>query len=157
MLHFQYMSKKRRQVHAVIVQKKIVALDVGTKYIGLALGTPSIKAAFPYEVIMWNGDEEILKKTLTSLLQDISIELFVIGHVLTHKNEKVEGAIKKVEHILADLYERPICFVDESVTTQEAENRLASIDEVSTEELKQRKDAIAAQIILERYFDSLQF
>ncbi|MFN7160274.1 MAG: Holliday junction resolvase RuvX [Candidatus Gracilibacteria bacterium] len=148
------MSKRPKHIYAALKIDKILALDVGSKYIGAALASEKSKMAYPYDVCKWDGKEELLLSFLNNIFNTESIIGIVIGYVPDQQNERANKAIKDTENVLARLTEVPITFIDEHVSTQEAENRMAMLVEDPRELRKVRKDAVAAQIILERFFQS---
>lgn len=155
MLHLPSMSNRRKQVYATLRTGKVLGLDVGSKYIGIALGVAKTKIAIPFDVCIWNGKEEVLLPYLKNIFQQELIEKIIIGHVPDQQNIRVNSAIESVQDVLVSITDTPIVFVDEHITTQEAENRL-SFSDIDLRVIKNmRKDAIAAQIILERYFSTL--
>lgn len=148
------MSKRSKQVYSALKLEKVLSLDIGSKYIGAALGTEKSRMAYPYDVCKWDGKEDLLLSFLKSIFMEETISRIIIGHVPGQGNERVNRAIEDSVKVLSQLTSVPILYVDEHVSTQEAENRLAALEEDPRILRKVRKDAIAAQIILERFFAS---
>ena len=133
-------------------KKKIVAFDVGRVFLGVALSDSARTLAFPYTVLKWESRPGVFEEFFRKLLKNEMLEAVVVGQPLTfdgygnnniHSNTAVELLLEILKKISPEL---PIHLVDERVSTVEADNRLsdAGID-------NGRKDAVAAQIILERY------
>lgn len=146
------MSKKHNRVFIALKIKKILGLDIGSKYIGVALGTESSGIAHAYDVLKWDGDEAVLLPFFRKLFEEESITKIVIGYVPGQENARVDAAREEIIRNLESISDVPVVLVDEHISTQEAENRLALFEEDPRMLRKIRKDAIAAQIILERYF-----
>ena len=142
-------------------KKKILALDIGTKYVGIAMSDGDKKMAFAKSTVPWDGAFSELKKALDPVFSEEQIERVVLG--FPHyglSQSKAEGQqqnkwatlIDDVKDWLVVMYKVPVVLVDERASTQEAENRLSETVDVG--DLRGiRKDAIAAQIILERYLE----
>ena len=126
---------------------------MGHKYIGVAVGSSDVSLATPLGVCEWKSDRETLTTYLAEVLEEHTIEKVIIGIVPSQHNLRVEKAIASVVEILEKDFQLPVEFVDEHVSTQEAENRLALVEDDLRSLGKTRKDAIAAQILLERYFE----
>lgn len=137
-------------------KKKIVALDVGRVFLGVALSDSTRALAFPYTVLKWESKPGILVDFLHTLMNEEMIELVVLGQPMVfdgfnNHNNGANAAVDTVLKILANTYPKiPIEMVDERVSTIEADNRMADVGIT-----RGRRDAVAAQIILERYLESL--
>jgi len=133
-------------------RQKVLAVDLGRRYIGTAYGFLGMSVAFPLHVhvisdLVVQDAVDILVKELA----DISSNMIVVGQpqrssdqMFLKFRENVVKSLRSDGYIVEE--------IDESVSTIEAENRMADSGET---DLKSRKDAIAAQILLERYFSSL--
>lgn len=130
-----------------MLKQILCALDVGERYIGVAVTDPDRLVVFPKDVWEWKGNENVLRNFLDILLRDYTPEFFVVG--VQEFSESSAGAVssrKQVEEILKEK-RFEVKYVDEYVSTIEAKNRVADIEDFK----KDRYDDIAAQIILERY------
>lgn len=103
---------------------KIIALDVGTKRIGVAKADSSVRIAVPYSAVEVDGTEF---KKIASLARAWDINCFVLGMPRnsegqeTKQSEYVRDFAKKLKHAIPTA---KICFQDESLTSVEAEKRL---------------------------------
>lgn len=103
---------------------KLIALDVGTKRIGVAKADSSVRIAVPYPAVEVDGGEY---KKIASLARAWDINSFVIGLPRNSQGEETEQSryvrkfAKELKHIIP---EAKICFQDESLTSVEAEKRL---------------------------------
>ncbi len=130
--------------------KKIMALDIGEKRIGIAFNQGS-SIAFPWGT-MRRGED-----TLTSLLKLIAIwqpEEVVIGLPLRTDNSQGEEAhrVKVFAQSLAERFLGKVTLWDERFSSKEAEKRLI-------EGIMRRKkrrtviDQFSAMLILQAYLD----
>ncbi|PJC37165.1 Holliday junction resolvase RuvX [Candidatus Peregrinibacteria bacterium CG_4_9_14_0_2_um_filter_53_11] len=129
----------------------ILALDVGAKRVGYAVTDPSQQIAFPRTFLLRqpNKDEALIEE-IRRLALSIKAVLFVVGLPLDSENEEGERAqgIRLLAEKIGAACELPLAFVDESFSTQEARARIPLKRD---RKKKGSDDAIAAQIILERY------
>ena len=145
------MSKRvHNTFQTALKEKKIIAFDVGHKYIGVASSSVSFHFASPKEVLKWDSDTTILMEYLKNLFSQYSVSAVVLGDTPDNNNDRMKKALGIVSSCIKEMTEVPVYFVNERSSTQEADNRLALLEE----ETKERKDAIAAQIILERFLEA---
>lgn len=127
------------------MNKKLLALDVGAKIIGVATSAGSV--AFPQEEIRWGGDRSILRRALGAFG---TLTEVIVGKPREPSTAMAE-ALATVREELEARGARVI-LVDEHVSTQEAANRIAEVEEeTGVRYAASRRDSVAAQIILERY------
>lgn len=128
---------------------KILALDVGEKRIGYAVSDESRTLAFPRGVFVVKEMRKFLED-MAKFVIDEKISEIVIGVALGEENEETESsrrarALGKKIHATTGL---PVHFVDEFGSTGEA---VSKIPLRKDRRQKGADDAIAAQVILERY------
>ena len=130
-----------------MLKKILCGLDVGERYIGVAVTDPNRSVVFPKGVWEWKGNEDQLRLHLAFFLKHYSPEYFVLGmQEFVESSDGAELSRNQVEEVLKSLgFE--VKYMDEYVSTIEAKNRVADIEGFE----KDRYDDIAAQIILERY------
>ena len=103
---------------------KLIALDVGTKRIGVAKADSSVRIAVPYPAVEVDGGEY---KKIASLARAWDINSFVLGLPRNSQGEEtaqsryVRKFAKELKRVIP---EAKICFQDESLTSVEAEKRL---------------------------------
>ena len=103
---------------------KLIALDVGTKRIGVAKADSAVRIAVPYPAVEVDGGE--LKK-IASLARAWDIKSFVIGLPRNSQGEETEQSRytrQFARELKRTIPEAKICFQDESLTSVEAEKRL---------------------------------
>lgn len=133
-------------------RQKLLCLDIGAKIIGVAISDAFGTLALPREEIRWGGAAPALDRALSLLEEELSIGTVVVGEP-QFPSPAMEEALERVVEILVGrgwTVER----VDEHVSTQEAANRIADMEEETGVRFTGRRDSIAAQIILERYLAS---
>lgn len=125
----------------------MIALDVGTKRIGVASASSDIRIAIPVTTVEVDGNEvEAIKKLIT----DESAEKVIVGYPrnqagdATEQTALVEAFAKRLDGI------SEIVFQDESLTSVMAEDRLKSGGKPYE---KGDIDMHAAAIILQDYLE----
>ena len=130
---------------------KILAIDYGTKRIGIAVGDSKLRIAMPKGVIK-NSQGAV--DEVARVITDSGIEKVIVGLPLTPSGKEGQRALmvrEFVDRLREKLPEVDIELWDERYTTMEAESRLSHIPP------KKRKnliDSVSAQIILEEYLRS---
>ena len=134
---------------------RILALDHGTKRIGVAVSDELKLIAQPLEYISAEPFAEFLAR-LKELLREKEVELILVG--LPRNMDGTYGpAALKVQAFIAALKSAltvPIKTWDERLTSVQA-NRLLIEGEVRREKRKEKVDKMAAAILLQSYLDSL--
>ena len=140
--------------------KRIVALDIGMKFVGVAATDPTWN--FPV-IIGTLKRKDSIKDDLERLraMIDFDIAAFAIGYPI--QSNGVYGSfmpvVKGFERRLQEIYENiPFFGVDEFRSSQEA----LEIKNVKAKNYREKKrsgviDSTAAAIILERFMDSADF
>lgn len=103
---------------------KLIALDVGTKRIGVAKADSSVRIAVPYAAVEVDGTEF---EKIASLARAWDINSFVLGMPRNSKGEETEQSqyVRRfAKELKRQIPEAKICFQDESLTSVEAEKRL---------------------------------
>lgn len=133
---------------------RILAIDWGEKYVGLAISDPLRIIAQGLDIWEIKSEEDFVSR-LKRLVGDYQVKEIVLGYPISlrgHENARTQ----KVRHI-AELIESvigiPVKFVDERLTTMEAEKVLLEGD-IKRKKRKLLKNKQAAVIILQKYLDS---
>lgn len=130
-----------------VLKTKILCLDPGEKRIGIAISDLERSIAFAFKVIP--NDIETIKLIL-DIAKTEKVGLIVIGKPLyTGKYSKSD---EFAQNLQSKGYETAI--FNEDFSTSEAIETLTSMG-LSDAEINAKKDAYAAQVILQRYIDSL--
>ena len=133
----------------------MLAFDFGEKRIGVAVGESLSKAAHPLTTI--HAEQNELKfSQIASIVQEWRPSLLVVGfpmhmdgaaHVLTQ-------LCKKFAQRLEGRFNLPVMMIDERLSSFDAAQNLNAAG-VSGIKQKAMLDAVAAQSILQSYFDNL--
>jgi putative Holliday junction resolvase len=133
--------------------KRILALDMGQKRIGVALSDAEARLASPLTVLPKRGRDENLR-AIGALTAQHGAGLIVLG--LPRKSEAEPGeaaeAIQRFGKRLEKALKIPVAFVDEFETTVRAQDALLEAD-VSRAKRRQKVDKVAAALILQAFLD----
>ena len=134
---------------------RILALDHGTKRIGVAVSDDLKMIAQPLEFIPTEPFEAFLAR-LKVLLQEKDVESILVGMPRNMDGSYGPAALKVQEFITAlkTTVTLPILTWDERLTSAQA-NRLLIQGDVRRQKRKQKVDQTAAAILLQSYLDSL--
>lgn len=144
-----------RYIEKVHPQRRILALDVGKRRIGLAISDPLGITAQGLDTLQRTTIREDLAR-LAQLAADRSIALFLIGDPLHMSGDKSRQAqyIRDFAERLSEITGVPVQFWDERLTTVQAQ-RVLKESGISIEKRARAVDRLAAVILLESYLDSL--
>jgi putative holliday junction resolvase len=119
----------------------VLAFDFGLKRIGVAVGEPELRTAHPLPAIPRFEDIEGLVKQWEPAALVVGLPTSAQGepHKMTRQAEDFARRLEK-------RFKLPVARVDERFTSVEAESRLKGLK-------KKAVDSVAAQLILEQYFD----
>ena len=150
------------QSHLPILQRSypditgtLLAFDFGEKRIGVATGETMLKVAHPLTII--NAEENDVKfAQIAALVQEWRPSLLVVG-LPTHmdgESHLLTQLAKKFARRLEGRFNLPVLMIDECLSSVEATQNL---NQAGVKGIKQKAmlDAVAAQSILQSYFDSL--
>lgn len=127
---------------------KYLGIDHGDKRIGLAIGDDETFIASPLEITEVSGNET---EELCLLIREEAVEGIVLGLPVSMGGEENAQAkkVRKFGAVLEKECKIKIIYEDERLTSRAAESLLK-------EALPERKDAVAAMIILQGYLDKLR-
>ena len=133
----------------------VMAFDFGEKRIGVATGETMLKVAHPLTTI--NSEENEVKFTqIGALIHEWRPALLVVGLPMHMDGEAhtMTGLAKKFAQRLEGRFNLPVVMVDERLSSAEASQNLSA---AGIKGIKQKAmlDAVAAQSILQSYFDGL--
>ncbi len=126
------------------MNQQCLGIDWGTKRIGLALGNAETKLASPL------GSVESLD-ALLDIVKKEKIEHLVIGEPLHSEGQDkaLDSQFKGFLEALGAQSDLPITTIDERFSSQAADKLMGKTSRDG------KRDAVAAMIILQSYFDSL--
>ncbi len=132
-----------------MIASKVLAIDYGTRYVGVATGSMETRIAFPREVIL-NKSRAFLIAEVMNICTDYEIDLIVIGWP-QNMNDDVETPImkqvKQFARELENFSNIKVEFFDERLSTFEARQMMEGFE-------GKRLDSQSAQIILQRFFNN---
>lgn len=134
---------------------KLLGLDIGEKRIGVAISQDSLAAT--YGVVSSANLPQAIRE-LSRILREESIEKIVIGLPKSRNNLRASIQADKIQKIgfeLAKNLNREVIFVDETLTSKEAERKIAD-SKLNPRSLrfKEEIDKLSAKLILEQYLQN---
>lgn len=131
----------------------VLGLDYGQKRIGVATSDELNLMAHPSGFIPFKSEPELIR-VIQSLVTEQKIQKIVVGLPITLKGE-IGPQAQKVMSFVEALKKHipcPVVTWDERLTTAQAERALLEHD-VSRSKRKIKRDALAAEIMLQSYLD----
>ncbi len=137
---------------------KILALDLGDKWVGTALSDALKMTCKPYETV----ELKQLHGFLTRVIPQENISLVLVGHPKTFAGQaseqtlKIEKAKTELEEKLGTVGGKIVAWMlwDERLSSKRAEELKRG---ATTPEAKKKSHSIAAAFILQSYLDHLAF
>ncbi len=133
---------------------KVLAIDYGSKRIGLALGDTRLGIALPLEGIENRGEKTL--RTIADKVRELGAHIILIGLPLTPRGREgqrvreVKDFSEKLKNFLSEDVE--VLLWDERYTTEEAYRLMQDVNPKKREKLK---DSLSAYLILLEYIESL--
>jgi putative pre-16S rRNA nuclease len=133
---------------------RVMALDVGDKTIGIAISDALLLTAQSRPTLRrknLKSDLELLRR----MAVDNEVHEIVVGQPI-HMDGRQSRQSQKVEHFvdrLKEVLDLPITYLDERLTSFEAEQHLEQLG-LNWRQRREQVDKIAAMIILQNYLDS---
>ncbi len=127
-----------------------LAIDFGERSLGLAISDPEHRFAMPLVTLERTTDRRTVA-TIAALAEEHGAQVLVIGEPRCPDDGTLSDGARRVHSFARKLAARtglPIILVEETLTTHAAEERLAAAG-IPPEERPGRRDAVAAQILLE--------
>ena len=137
--------------------KRILAFDFGLRRIGVAVGNTLTRTSQGIKTLnAIEGRPDI--KQLTALINEWRPDLLVVGLPLNLDNSESEtsSAARAFGEWLGELSNKPIEYIDERLSTLEAESLLQEATPTGKKFQHKRKkvrDQLAAELILATYFE----
>lgn len=132
----------------------VLAFDFGLRRIGIALGERLLGQARPLTVI--DAESNAVRfRLIGALIRDWQPECLVVGlpRAVDGSEHAMTARCRRFAEQLESRYRLPVQLVDERFSSSEADARLAA-GGLDWRARKQQIDAVAAQIILQDYFDA---
>jgi putative Holliday junction resolvase len=131
---------------------KVLAVDYGSRRIGLAVGNSETRVATPLGQVA-AANRRVVLDEIVKRIGEFEVERIVVGYPLNMDGSR-GPACAAVDRFVAFLHKRlslPITLVDEKLSSFAAEE-LAKEIEGDFRKRKSFLDSMAAQVILENYF-----
>lgn len=135
---------------------RMIGLDVGSRRIGVAVSDPDGRLAVPLRVFERRGPNDA--REIARLVQEEHAERVVVGLPVS-----LDGGIgrqaRETQHfadVLRSVTPAEVVLYDERLSSVEADHHLQSAG-LRGRAARERRDAVAATIILQAYLNSLQF
>lgn len=132
----------------------VLAFDFGTRRIGVAVGEELLGQARALTVI--DGEQNAIRlAAITRLIDEWKPVRLVVGLPvgLDGGEHEMTRRCRRFSQKIENRFRLPVALVDERFSSGEAEARLAE-QGLDWPSRKRRIDAVAAQIILQDYFDA---
>lgn len=137
---------------------RTLAIDLGTRRVGLALSDAGGTLASPLEVIEVSSPQQAHEKVLAAIAEHQPVRL-VVGLPL-NMDGTIGPAVRQVMkwgRELASQAGLPVIFIDERLSSFEADQSLLSARragrKLTRKDRKHRQDAIAAAVFLQDFLD----
>ncbi len=132
----------------------VLAFDFGEKRIGVAVGEPQVKHAHPLTVIHAQSNQERFS-AIAALIEEWRPALLVVGLPVSLDGNPhgMTARCTRFANQLKGRFALPVAFADERLTSLDANERLRETGH-NAKSAKQHLDAVAAQLILQAYFDT---
>ncbi|KRM24401.1 Holliday junction resolvase RuvX [Latilactobacillus graminis] len=137
---------------------RLMGFDVGSRTVGIAVSDLLGWTAQGVEIIRINEDvAEFGLERVQELVDKYQVTGFVLGLPKNMNNSIGPRALKAQEYgaMLSELFpEIPVDYIDERLTTVQAERMLVEQADTSRKKRKQVIDKLAAVMILQNYLDA---
>lgn len=134
-------------------QGTVLGFDFGEKRIGIATGEHLLRISHPLTVIE-SESNQIRFERLQTLVSEWKPSTFVVGYP-THPDGTEHALTRlsvKFAQRLNGRFNIPVLLVDERFSSHNASDTLREMG-IESKKQKPMLDAVAAQVILQRYFD----
>ncbi len=131
--------------------KRILALDIGEKKVGVAISDPFKLFAQSLEVLNIRGKADLVDK-IKKYLTNYNIEKIVIGNPLTKDGSEslFSKKIREIAKLISSHYNMETILWDERFSSEEATRY---IQKAGKKYIKRHIDKVSAQIILQSYLE----
>jgi putative Holliday junction resolvase len=131
-----------------------VALDLGSRRIGVAVSDPGGRLASPVQVVTRSGDLDQDRRTLAALIGELEAERVVVGLPLSLDGQVGPAAQATLDEVeaMAAYTDVPIETYDERFTTVTADHLLRAHDR-NAKQRRQTIDMAAAAVLLQAWLD----
>lgn len=134
----------------------LLALDVGERRTGVAVGSTESGLARPHSVIRHGSSRDVARR-IGQLVAETGAAQVIVGYPANPDgSESAQGErVRRFIEGMADEFGAPVLFRNEAYSSQDAQARLIDLGG-SRKRRREQEDAVAAAIILQGYLDSLR-
>lgn len=137
---------------------RTLAIDLGTRRVGLALSDEGGRFATPYDVLTVSSPEQATREVL-AVIEREAVQRLVVGLPL-NMDDSIGPAARQTIAWGSDLAQRaaiPLLYVDERLSSFEAEqgliDRKRGGEKITRKRKKEQLDALAAAGFLQAFLD----
>ncbi len=137
---------------------RTLAIDLGSRRVGLALSDAGGKFATPYDVLEVSSPEDAMRQVIEFVAKE-GVERLVVGIPL-NMDGTIGAAARTTANwarALSSKADKPLVLVDERLSSFDAEQQLISRkrggEKITRAAKKQRLDALAAASFLQEFLD----
>lgn len=134
---------------------RVLALDLGTKRIGLAVSDDAQRVATPIGTLARHGDRPRLHREIADLVAEWEAGTLVLGLPIALDGSigPAATAVLAERDELAEVVPVPVVVHDERMTTRIADRSLRERGDLDAKARKQVIDQMAATVILQDWLD----
>jgi len=149
----QQRRKYYQQRVLACVMSRWMALDVGSKTIGIALTDPLNITVRPLTTLSRKTVQKDIEH-IVSMVQDHEVEKMIVGmpRYLDGTRSDILNVIEPLVITLRDTLEIPVEWADESLSTKHAEKIMAQVG-VSISQRRNKRNEFSAAVILQWYLE----
>ena len=135
---------------------RILGIDLGAKWIGLAMADWEVKIATGFDVIEYKGRPNLIEQ-LRAIVKSDNIELVVLGLPLNMDGSEGAKALeaRKIGELIKSSLPVELEYIDERLTTVQAIKELHRM-EGKVGKSRKKLNMMSAMIILQDYLDGLR-
>lgn len=155
--HGQLIDNENVYDAKIVLASTALCFDFGEQRIGVAVGEHLLASANPLTTID-NESNEVRFEIITKLVKEWQPKLLIVGLPLSLDGAEtaITQLCKKFARRLNGRFNIPVMMIDERYSSVEASDMLNQTG-VKGRAQKAMLDQVAAQTILQSYFDSCQF
>lgn len=129
----------------------VLAIDPGTKRVGLAISDDAARLAVPLDAVDVKESSSAIQEAVTS--KDVDVVIVGLPISLDGIERASAKAARSFAESLRDQLDVPVELWDERLTTKEAEGRLHGAGKKAKEQ-RGAVNSLAATVLLQSYLDS---
>ena len=134
---------------------RVLALDLGSKRIGIAVSDDAQRVATPIGTLDRHGDRPRLHREIAELVAEWEAGLLLLGLPIALDGGigPAAAAVLEEQAELAEVVSVPVVVHDERMTTRIAERSLREREDLDAKARKKIIDQMAATVILQDWLD----